>query len=209
MLMRRLKNYLPILKKSGLYDNSVIVMYGDHYGISDNHMKAMSQIMGEEVGVFENGQLQRVPLLIHVPGVKGGTMHQFGGQIDLQPTLLHLLGIDTSDYVHFGTDLLSKDHKEVVPFRNGDFVTPTTSYFKGKYYDTETGEVLEPTKELKNIKSLVEMKLHLSDKVVNGDLLRFYHPDGFVKIDPSDYDYTFKEDENTTTPSTSDTSVEQ
>ena len=53
------------------------------------------------------------------------------------------------------------------------------------------------------------MKLHLSDKVVNGDLLRFYNPDGFVKIDPSDYDYTFKEDGNTTTPSTSDTSVKQ
>ena len=200
-----LEELFAYLKESGLYDNSVIVMYGDHYGISDNHMKAMSQIMGEDVGVFENGQLQRVPLLIHVPGVEGGTMHQYGGQIDLQPTLLHLLGIDTSDYVQFGTDILSKDHKEIVPFRNGDFVTPTFSYFKGTYYDNETGEVLEPTKELTDMKSLVEMKLHLSDKVVNGDLLRFYTPDGFVPIDPNDYDYTFKEDdENTTTPATTD-----
>ena len=40
------------------------------------------------------------------------------------------------------------------------------------------------------------MKLHLSDKVVNGDLLRFYTPNGFVPIDPNDYDYTFKEDKN-------------
>ena len=138
-----------------------------------------------------------MPLLIHVPGVEGGTMHQYGGQIDLLPTLLHLLGIDTSDYVQFGTDLLSKEHKEIVPFRNGDFVTPTVSYFKGTYYDNETGEVLEPTKELTDMKSLVEMKLHLSDKVVNGDLLRFYTPDGFVPIDPNDYDYTFKEDMRT------------
>lgn len=199
-----LEELFAYLKKSGIYDNSVIIMYGDHYGISDNHMKAMSQIMGEDVGVFENGQLQRVPLLIHVPGVKGGTMHQYGGQIDLQPTLLHLLGIDSSDYVHFGTDLLSKDHNEVVPFRNGDFVTPAVSYFKGTYYDTKTGEVLEPTKELTNIKSFVEMKLHLSDKVVNGDLLRFYKPDGFVPVDPNDYDYTYKEDENETKPITTD-----
>ena len=69
----------------------------------------------------------------------------------------------------------------------------------------KTGEVLEPTKELTDMKSLVEMKLHLSDKVVNGDLLRFYTPDGFVPIDPNDYDYTFKEeDKNTTTPATTD-----
>ena len=182
------------LKKSGLYDNSVIIMYGDHYGISDNHMAAMSQILGKEVGVFENGQLQRVPLLIHVPGVKGGTMHQYGGQIDLQPTLLHLLGIDSSDYVHFGTDLLSKDHSEVIPFRNGDFVTPKVSYFKGTYYDNQTGAIVKETKELTNIKSLVEMKLNLSDKVVNGDLLRFYKPKGFVSVDPNDYDYTYNED---------------
>ena len=199
-----LKELFAYLKESGLYDNSVIVMYGDHYGISDNHMRAMSEVLGKDVGAFENGQLQRVPLLIHVPGVEGGTMHQYGGQIDLQPTLLHLLGIDTSDYVHFGTDLLSKDHSEVVPFRNGDFVTPTVSYFKGRYYDTETGEILEETQELTNTKKLVEMKLNLSDKVVNGDLLRFYKPDGFVPINPNDYDYTYKEDEETTTSTISE-----
>ena len=199
-----LEELFAYFKESGLYDNSVIVMYGDHYGISDNHMKAMSEVLGEEVGVFENGQLQRVPLLIHVPGVEGGTMHQYGSQIDLLPTLLHLLGTDTSDYVHFGTDLLSKDHNEVVPFRNGDFVTPEVSYFKGRYYDTKTGEILEANEELANIKSFVEMKLRLSDKVVNGDLLRFYKPDGFVPINPNDYDYTFKEDENKTTPVTTD-----
>ena len=39
-----LEELFAYLKESGLYDNSVIVMYGDHYGISDNHMKAMSQI---------------------------------------------------------------------------------------------------------------------------------------------------------------------
>jgi lipoteichoic acid synthase len=124
-----LRELFAYLKKSGLYDNSVIIMYGDHYGISDNHKAAMSQVLGKEVGMFENGQLQRVPLLIHVPDVKGGTMHQFGGQIDLLPTMLHLLGVKTSDYVQFGTDLLSKDHNQVIPFRSGDFVTPKVSYF--------------------------------------------------------------------------------
>lgn len=197
-----LKELFDSLKRSGLYDNSVIIMYGDHYGISDNHMSAMSQILGKEVGEFENGQLQRVPLFIHVPGVKGGQMHQYGGQTDLLPTLLHLLGIDTHEYVQFGTDLLSKDHSELVSFRNGDFVTPTVSYFKGKYYDNKTSEIIAENDELGKLKSLVDMKLHNSDKVVNGDLLRFYKPNGFVAVNPIYYDYTYDPNWKTTIPAT-------
>ena len=36
---------------------------------------------------------------------------------------------------------------------------------------------------------MVEHKLHLSDKVVNGDLLRFYTPEDFTPIDRSQYKY--------------------
>ncbi|MGG4264573.1 LTA synthase family protein [Peribacillus simplex] len=189
-----LKEFFDYLKKSGLYDNSVIVMYGDHYGISENHNRAMSQVLDKEVGTFENAQLQRVPLLIHVPGVEGGEMHQYGGQIDLLPTLLHLLGIESKDYVQFGSDLLSKDHNEVVPFRNGDFVTPDVTSIKGKYFDTKTGEMVEENDDILNYKQRVEKMLNLSDQVVNGDLLRFYTPNGFKPINPSDYDYTYNEE---------------
>ena len=62
-------------------------MYGDHYGISDNHNAAMSKVMGKEINSFENAQLQRVPLIVRVPGVKGGVQHQYGGEIDVLPTL--------------------------------------------------------------------------------------------------------------------------
>ena len=33
------------------------------------------------------------------------------------------MGIDDKDYLHFGTDLLSSQHDQVVAFRNGNFVT--------------------------------------------------------------------------------------
>jgi len=121
-------------------------------------------------------------------------MHQYGGQIDLLPTLLHLLGIESKDYVQFGSDLLSKDHNEVVPFRNGDFVTPDVTSIKGKYYDTKTGELVEENDAILNYKTRAETMLNLSDQVVNGDLLRFYTPNGFKPIDPADYDYTYDEE---------------
>lgn len=184
------------LKELGLYDNTMIVLYGDHYGISDNHNAAMEQVIGKEITPYESTNLQRVPLFIHVPGMQGGTNHTYGGQTDLLPTLLHLLGIDTQKFVQFGSDLLSEEHNEIVPFRNGDFVSPTIYSINEKYYDNKTGLLLDDSQleSAKAIKNEVDRKLELSDKVVNGDLLRFYTPTGYTPVDPSQYNYS--KDEN-------------
>lgn len=197
-----LEQFFAYLKESGLYDNSIIIMYGDHYGISQNHNAAMEQVLGKEVTPFvSKAELQRVPLFIHVPGAEGGVNHEYCGQIDILPTLLHLLGVETNDYVHFGTDILSQDHIELVPFRNGDFVSPTITYVGGKYYDSTTGLLLEEDRleEAKNYQQIVEYKLDLSDQVVNGDLLRFYTPENFTPVDRSKYDYINPETEETDT----------
>ncbi len=186
------KQMFAYLKKSGLYDRSVIILYGDHYGISKDNDQTMSQILGKEVTPFESAGLQRVPLFIRVPGLKGGVNHEYGGQIDVLPTLLHLLGIDTKNYIQFGTDLLSKQHSQLVPFRNGDFVSPTITSVNGIYYDSTTGQPLREEKKAEADKDsqIVEQKLSTSDKVVNEDLLRFYTPKGFIPVNREDYHYT-------------------
>ncbi len=44
-------------------------------------------------------------------------MHEYGGEIDVLPTLYHLLGVDDKKIISiFGTDLLSPQYKQVVPF---------------------------------------------------------------------------------------------
>lgn len=186
-----IQQFFNQLKESGLYDNTMIILYGDHYGISNNHNEAMEQVIGKEITPYESTNLQRVPLLIHVPGMQGGTNHTYGGQIDLLPTVLHLLGIDTQNFIQFGSDLLSEEHNEIVPFRNGDFVSPTIYSINEKYYDNKTGLLLDDSQlELANtIKNEVDHKLEFSDKVVNGDLLRFYTPTGYTPVDPSQYNY--------------------
>jgi lipoteichoic acid synthase len=185
------QQFFAYLQESGLLDHSIIVLYGDHYGISENHNNAMEKVLGKEVTPFESTGLQRVPLFIRVPGIQGGVNHEYGGQIDILPTLLHLLGIDTKNYVQFGTDLLSEQHDDLVPFRNGDFVSPTITSIDGKFYDSTTGMKVQNVhlEEAKQYQKTVEQKLSLSDRVVNGDLLRFYTPEGFTPIDRSKYKY--------------------
>ncbi len=187
-----LEQFFNDLKESGLYDDSVIMIYGDHYGISDNHNRAMEELLGEEITPLKSAQLQRVPYMIKIPGVEGrGTVHEYAGQVDAVPTLLHIMGIDAQDYILFGTDMFSKDHKDFVPFRNGDFVTPEYSLVKGTFYENKTGEVIEePSKEMKEMEETVQRELELSDKVLFGDLLRFYTPnENWEPVDTSIYHY--------------------
>lgn len=177
-----LEEFFVYLKESGLYENSILVMYGDHYGISENHKRAMSEVLGTEVGAFETAQLQRVPLFIRVPGMEGGVRHDVSGQIDILPTVLHLLGIDSKKYVQFGTDLFSEEHREVIPFRNGDYVSPEIINVGDAYYDATTGLPIEDETLLTKAhlhEEHIQEVLRLSDKVVNSDLLRFYNPDDF------------------------------
>ncbi|MBH0164881.1 LTA synthase family protein [Fictibacillus sp. 7GRE50] len=190
-----LQQFFTDLKEAGLYDNTMVVMYGDHYGIAETRNKSMAKVLGKEITPFENTQLQKVPLFIHAPGLKGGTIDKVGGQIDIRPTLMHLLGMDTKEYIQFGTDLLSKNHDQVLPLRNGDFVSPTVTGIDGKYYDSKTGEPVKETKEIKAIEKEAETKLDLSDRTVYGDLLRFHKVKGFKPVDPSKYDYNIKEEE--------------
>lgn len=186
-----IEQFFTQLEESGLADNTMVVMYGDHYGISDNHNQAMEQVLSKEITPVENAKLQRVPLFIHVPGVEGGINHTYGGQIDLLPTVMHLLGVETQNYIQLGTDLLSEEHEELVTFRNGDFASPEIYSIGDVFYDPESGLPLEED-QLEQAKVLQEhgnYELYLSDQVVNGDLLRFYTPNGFTPVDPADYNY--------------------
>ena len=186
-----IKQFFEQLEASGLADNTMIIMYGDHYGISDNHNEAMAEVLSKDITPVENAKLQRVPLFIHVPGMDGGLNDTYGGQIDLLPTVLHLLGVDTQNYVHFGTDLLSEEHEELVMFRNGDYVSPEAYSIGETFYDPDSGLPLEEgqLEEAEMLKQRGRYELQLSDGVVNGDLLRFYTPVGFTPVDPADYYY--------------------
>lgn len=172
-----LKRFIEKLKEDGLYDNSVIVLYGDHYGISENHNEAMGQFLGKEITPFEEVQLQKVPLVIHIPGItdkKPQTIETVGGQIDIRPTLMNLLGIDTKDQIQFGNDLLSDEKLDFTVLRDGSFITDQVVYTDGACYDKKTGKPLEETKQCEAFADKAKQELSLSDEIIYGDLLRFY-----------------------------------
>lgn len=186
---------MSYLKKSGLEKNTLIMLYGDHYGISGNHHKASAQLLNKDsFNNFDNLQFQRVPLMFHMPGLKGGINHTYGGEIDVRPTLFNLLGINDQNMIQFGHSLLAKNAPQIVAQRNGDFITPKYSKVEGSYYYTKSGKrVTHPSKKAKaqlaSISNTVTTELSLSDRVITGNLLRFYKPNGFKYVKRKNYSY--------------------
>lgn len=186
--------FMNWLEKTGLDKKSMIVLYGDHYGISNNHKPAIAKLLGKKkVTNYDLANFQKVPFMIHMPGLKGGINHTYGGEIDVLPTLLNLLGIKDQDTIQFGNDLLAPGRNQTVAFRNGDFVSPTYTKYGADYFDHNGKELKHMTNEqrqaIDDMQNYVTTQLSASDKVINGDLLRFYQPEGFKKVIKSNYNY--------------------
>lgn len=197
-----LREFFDYLKASGLYNNSIVVLYGDHFGLNEGDEKALAPLLNRDPDTwttFDHLQLQRVPFMIHMPGLKGGIQKQYGGEIDALPTLLHLLGVNTKPYIFMGTDLLSPQHNQNVIFRNHSFVTPkytvvNSNNDKLTIYQNSNGELLtnpDPLiqKRLQKISQQKVNELELSDMINKTNLLRFYTPAGFKPVNPKNYNY--------------------
>ncbi|MEK4104332.1 LTA synthase family protein [Paenibacillus odorifer] len=133
--------FLDQLKSSGLWDDSVIVFYGDHQGVSlysldGNEKSLMEEMVGHEYGYTD---MFNIPFIVHAPGVGQPTVYsQTGGQIDIMPTVANLLGISMKDQLYFGEDLMNQQ-TNMLPVRHflptGSFINDTSMYLTGVDYD--------------------------------------------------------------------------
>ena len=126
-----LGQFIDQLKSSGLWDNSVIVIYGDHmglpiYSLSHHEKDLMVGITGRE---YRPAEMMNIPLILSVPGIQGPMqLAETGGQADIFPTVANLLGISMQQQVHFGQDLLNQT-SNLLPER---YYLPSGSFVNDK-----------------------------------------------------------------------------
>ncbi|MCX7921690.1 MAG: LTA synthase family protein [Clostridia bacterium] len=169
---KALGEFLDGIEQSGLLDNSVVVIYGDHFGIQKERMNEIKDYFK----LVENNDLSylnmiKVPLIIHLPGDKEkGTRTTAGGQIDLFPTIANLYGIQPKYCL--GKDLLNTD-KGYAVIRDGSITDGKTVFYRkyGQCFDLDTGEVVDSAPFEEYI-SIAENDLKVSDKVLQNDLIR-------------------------------------
>lgn len=105
-----LGEFLDSLKENGLYEDSVIAIYGDHFGLtkSDERIaEKVSDFLGYE---YDYDIMLNIPLIIHIPGYDQNRIVSIsGGQLDFMPTICYLLGIEQLDTLYLGQNLLTAD----------------------------------------------------------------------------------------------------
>lgn len=119
------------MKRHDLWDSSILVFYGDHDN-SINETAFYEQFLGKSLSAIDMHQIMhQVPLLIHLPGESTARIDSKpAGQLDLAPSLLHLLGIPLDSYYMMGNNLFSGQER-LVTLRTGAFANATVAYIPG------------------------------------------------------------------------------
>jgi len=172
-----LGKFIEQLKQDGVWDNSLVVLYGDHlglpiYSLDSKDKELMHEIYGRD---YTSADMINIPLLIHGTGVQPEVNEQVGGQVDLLPTAANLLGVSMDNQLHFGQDLLNHNNSSLLPERyylpSGTFINDTTLYIPGIGYEDGTKHPLSNSDGKKTQASKDEFEralqlLHLSDSYI-------------------------------------------
>lgn len=170
---KQLGMFLDQLESEGIMDDSIVVLYGDHFAIPKDHAKELYSFVGETGNdEFAWTKYQKVPLIMHFPkDAHKGVNSVVSGQMDIFPTLCNMF--DLKNPYKFGRDLFNVKDRLVV-FRTGSFIDNNVFYSSSskKYYDLKTGQEVKETETLKKKKEEALKHLDYSDTLLDHNLIK-------------------------------------
>ena len=115
------------LEEEGQLNHTVIIGVTDHYTYGYKDMDALYALSGTK----ENLLLEKTPCFIWSSGLEPMDVDKLLNTSDLLPTVLNLLGIESS-YEYIGQDAFAEGYAGLVPFSNGSWIVGDTGYDSGK-----------------------------------------------------------------------------
>lgn len=177
------------LKESGIYEDSIIILYGDHFGMTKadtNLSSLLSDWLGKE---YTYDEMNRVPMIVHIPGHEGsGTYSLSGGQLDLFPTISYLMGVEELNTLYLGQNLFTASNG-FVPIQmhmlKGSFIMDDVVFemsrdgiFKhSKAWNRNTLELLDIENYEEEYK-VAKQSVELSEFYLNNDVARHVFLEG-------------------------------
>lgn len=115
--------FIDKLEKLGLLNDTVLVIYGDHGGVHKYYNDEIQNVPLE--GDWWKERDYKIPLFIYGKDIEGKTISVAGGQTDIVPTVLYLLGIDVKENIFMGRNLLNTNRNSTVIKGNKIVGNPT------------------------------------------------------------------------------------
>ena len=122
--------FIERLKEEGLYDNTVLALYGDHFAIASVN-KDVQELMSDFLEKdYDYDTMMNIPLIVHVPGEEiNETISKMGSQLDFLPTILNIMGYKNEKGLMFGRDLTN--------YKDYNFIAQQTYMQKGSFMDED------------------------------------------------------------------------
>lgn len=113
---------IQALRDNNLYDNTVLVVFTDHYLYTLDDMTIL-----DKYKKTDNNLINHTPFFIWSSNIKMKEIKEVTSQLSILPTVLNLFGIDYNSNYYIGTDALSNDYKGIVLFSDA-------SWYDGNVY---------------------------------------------------------------------------
>ena len=146
---------LENLKEKNLIDNTIIVVFTDHYLYTIEDKSILDKY--KETG---NNLINKTPFFIWSKNTKKTNINKVTSQLNILPTVLNLFGIEYNPNNYIGTDALDNKYEGIVFF--SDY-----SWYDGNVY-VENGEVTN-NKSINNNK-LEEKNFYINNITKKNDL---------------------------------------
>lgn len=148
------------LKEKGLIDNTVIVLFSDHYIYTLENKSLLDRYKETS-----NNLINHTPFMIYDNNEHHTTIKVVNSQLDILPTILNLFGIEYYPNNYIGRDILDPKFDPLVFFSDG-------SWYNGSSYVTNgediSGRKLS-TKKLEKYNLIVKRKMLLNDAIIKSD----------------------------------------
>lgn len=160
---------LDKLKASGKLDDTVIVMYGDHYPYGLKN-KDISSVLTYDLDDYE---VERVPMVIYNSTIKSEVVEKYSSYINLTPTLANLFNLDYDPRYYMGTDVFSDDYLNIVAFADGSWKNSDV------YYNASSGSIKYytsneyTTDELIRINNIVTNRMQISESIIRNNYFNY------------------------------------
>lgn len=160
------------LESRGILDDTVIVLYSDHYpyGISKN---TLNKVMNYDVS--EDYNAERVPFIIYNSREESKVFSEYTSYINILPTLANLFNLEYDPRLYLGMDVLSDDYESLVVFADGSWKNAKAFFNavknKIKYYSNDE----YTSEEIRRINADVNTKINVSSAVIKNNYFEYLH----------------------------------
>jgi len=165
--LKTLDNALGImlnrLEQKGILEDTVIVLYGDHYpyGLAN---ETINYVLNYNLDDYE---VERTPFVIYNPLMEKKEFTQYNTYINITPTVANLFDLDYDPRLYMGSDLFSENYKSRVVFPDGSWKNEIA------YYNGATGEIKYnlgySVDEIKRINNEVMLKIKISNLIIENN----------------------------------------